>query len=67
MKNISRLGILFFMSIIFMFVPEALGQQRVYPVTIVNGVVTDSVTNEPLEYVNIYLKGSDKEIGRAHV
>ena len=25
-----------------------------------NGVVTDSVTNEPLEYVNIYLKGSDK-------
>ncbi len=43
-----------------MFVPEALGQQRVYPVTIVNGVVTDSVTNEPLEYVNIYLKGSDK-------
>ena len=60
MKNISRLGILFFMSIIFMFVPEALGQQRVYPVTIVNGVVTDSVTNEPLEYVNIYLKGSDK-------
>lgn len=48
------------MSIIFMFVPEALGQQRVYPVTIVNGVVTDSVTNEPLEYVNIYLKGSDK-------
>lgn len=34
-------------------------QTQRYSETFVSGVVTDSVTGEPLPYVNIYLKGSD--------
>lgn len=34
-------------------------QTRKYATTIIEGFVTDSVTNEPLPYANIYLKGSN--------
>ena len=47
MKNISRkLIILFLLTII---VPKAFGQ--------LTGVVTDSITNEPLMYISVFYEG----------
>lgn len=37
-------------------------QGRTYAKTIIEGNVTDSVSGEPLSYVNIYLKGSDRGV-----
>lgn len=34
-------------------------QGRLYPTTTIKGVVTDSITGEPVAYANIYLKGSN--------
>lgn len=42
-----------------MLLGAAHAQTRQYPTTVIEGFVTDSITNEPLPYVNIYLKGSN--------
>lgn len=46
-------------AVAFFFPEMADAQNRKYPETVVRGIVTDSVTGEPLPFVNIYLKGSD--------
>lgn len=46
-------------AVAFFFSEKADAQNRKYPETVVRGIVTDSVTGEPLPFVNIYLKGSD--------
>lgn len=40
----------------------ASAQNREYPVTTIEGVVTDSVTGEPLPYANIFLRGSSSGV-----
>lgn len=37
-------------------------QDKIYPYTSISGLVIDSISGEPLPYVNIYLNGSKKSI-----
>lgn len=38
----------------------AMGQSQTAPTTVIRGIVRDSVSNEPLSFVAIFLKGTDK-------
>lgn len=58
-SNYLRLFIIIALFVSNFVLSIAQGQNRKYPETIVNGIVTDSVTGEVLPFVNIYLKGSD--------
>lgn len=47
-------------------------QTRHYPTTVIEGIVTDSISGEPLSYVSVFLKGSGQgtttdDNGRFHV
>lgn len=59
MTKITHLSLLsiFIMSLLIPCFSQA--QTRQYPTTVIEGFITDSITNEPLPYVNIYLKGSN--------
>ena len=50
------LFILLFLAVSLPFSLSA--QNRQYPVTSIEGTVTDSITGEALPYANIFLKGS---------
>ncbi len=55
-----RLLVLCALCLAFLPSLKASAQNREYPQTIINGVITDSITGEPMSYVNVYLKGSNK-------
>lgn len=62
MRNL-QIHILFIITILSAILPlKTSAQNRQYPVTVIEGVVTDSVTGEPLPYANIFLKGSTSGI-----
>lgn len=55
--------IIFLCLLVFIGISEITNaQNRVYPKTVVNGLVVDSISGEPLSYVNVYLKGNDKGV-----
>ena len=54
------LSILIFATIVLAQVHVAMAQDRPLARTNINGVVRDSLTQEPLSFVAIFLKGSDK-------
>ena len=55
------ISVLCTLAYVFIFGFDVFAQNRVYSRTIVNGLV-DSISGEPLSYVNVYLKGSDKGV-----
>lgn len=62
MRNL-QIHILFIFTILSAILPLHMSaQNRQYPVTVIEGVVTDSITGEPLPYANIFLKGSTSGI-----
>ena len=61
--RILSIHILIIVALLSLSLPQRVaGQNRQYPVTVLEGVVTDSVTGEPLPYANIFLKGSTSGI-----
>lgn len=61
--RILSIHILIIVALLSFSLPQRVaGQNRQYPVTVLEGVVTDSVTGEPLPYANIFLKGSTSGI-----
>lgn len=62
MRNL-QIHILFVITILSAILPLHMSaQNRQYPVTVIEGVVTDSITGDPLPYANIFLKGSTSGI-----